>query len=84
MEQHQQRRKRDREETGAFCRRFGSAAVQLGFVTAGQLQQAMSEQVDDDLHHREHRLLGTILHDHGWLSEDQIGSVLRDLRSDLA
>ena len=42
------------------CIRFGKIAVDLGFVTAGQLKEDISEQIDDDLAHKPHRLLETV------------------------
>jgi len=79
---YQRRRKKD-QVTGEFCQRFGAVAVHRGFVTLDQVKLAMNEQLDDDLNGREHRLLGTILHDHGWLSDHQIEAVLLELRPSL-
>lgn len=80
--EYQKRRKRD-QVTGEFCQRFGAVAVHKGFVTLDQVKLAMNEQIDDDLNGREHRLLGTILVDHGWLSDHQIEAVLLELRRSL-
>lgn len=62
-----------------FCNRFGSIAVRMKFSTAVQVRDALTEQLDDNLNGREHRLLGTILYDHGWISEHQIEQVLVEL-----
>ncbi len=57
--------------------RFGAAAVELGFITADQLKQALMEQLDDDLQGRSHRVLGQILTDKGWIEPEQIPTILR-------
>ncbi|RMF45577.1 MAG: hypothetical protein D6751_07065 [Deltaproteobacteria bacterium] len=59
-----------------YCPRFGQLAVRLGHVTPEQLKQALSEQVDDNLAGRPHRILGTIFFEHGWMSPGQIEEVL--------
>ena len=42
-------------------RRFGTVAVEMGFVTLDQVLTAMNIQVREDIENEEHRLLGTIL-----------------------
>ncbi|GAB4180832.1 MAG: hypothetical protein Tsb0017_24900 [Geothermobacteraceae bacterium] len=59
-----------------YCPRFGQLAVRLGYVTPEQLKQALSEQVDDNLAGRPHRILGTIFFEHGWMTPGQIEEVL--------
>jgi hypothetical protein len=75
------RRKSDYRSTDSVYRRFGAVAVRRGFVMPDQVKQAMSEQLDDDLTGRDHRLLGAILQDRGWISAEQIELVLADLRA---
>lgn len=77
------RRKSDNKVTGEFCERFGAIAVRMGFVTLEQVKAAISEQVDDDINGREHRLIGSIFYDHGWITEGQIEAVLLELRKSL-
>ncbi len=67
--------------TDAGCRRFGAIAVHLQFCTVEQVKSAMTEQLEDNINGREHRLLGSILYDKGWISESQIEAVLLELRS---
>lgn len=74
------RRKSDKQVTGDFCRRFGAIAVHKKFSTAEQVKSAIMEQLEDDMSGREHRLLGSILYDKGWITEDQIEAVLRELK----
>ena len=59
--------------------RFGNIAVHMGFVTAKQLKQAMVEQVEDEIFNRPHRLIGNILLENGWITDEQIDTVLNEL-----
>ena len=74
------RRRSDINVSDVLCRRFGTVAVRKGFVTLEQVKQAMFDQLEDDSAGREHRLLGSILYDHGYMTEDQIEQVLADIR----
>ncbi len=53
--------------------RFGKIAVDMEFITAEQLKEAITEQVEDDLADKPHRLIGIILFEHGWITKEQIG-----------
>ncbi|HZD41576.1 MAG TPA: hypothetical protein VE131_12700 [Terriglobales bacterium] len=64
------------EET---CRRFATIAVSKGFITAEQAKTALSEQLDEDLANKRHRLVGAILLEKGWITIPQIDSVLHEL-----
>lgn len=77
------RRATDALVTGDFCRRFGAIAVHKGFVKADEVKAALAEQVDDNVEGREHRLLGTILFERGWITEQRIELVLAQLRDAL-
>ena len=61
--------------------RFGSMAYLLGYVTLGQIQQALAEQVEDNVSDREHRLLGTILRGKGWITEEQEEAILAEMKT---
>jgi hypothetical protein len=69
----------DKELSEKYCPRFGMIAVDLGFVTPEQVKKALSEQVDDNLAGRPHRLLGRILLDNGSMTPQQIDQVLDEL-----
>ena len=60
----------------SFCSRFGTIAVELGYLNRQQLLQALAEQVDDDLRRRPHRVLGAICFDHDWMTPSEIDEVL--------
>ena len=59
--------------------RFGSIAYVRGYVSKEHIQQAIAEQVEDNLSKRPHRLLGTILRDKGWLTKEQEKSILDEM-----
>jgi hypothetical protein len=78
------RRKKDNQVTGEFCERFGAVAVHKGFATLEQVKSAIAEQIEDDVQGREHRLIGSILFERGWITEEQIEQVLRELHKSIA
>ncbi len=59
--------------------RFGEIAVDKGFVTEGQLKEALVEQVEDNLSNHPHRLIGYILFENGWITTKQFDSVINIL-----
>ncbi len=61
------------------CPQFGKVAVDMGFITADQLKKAITEQVEDDLVDKPHRLIGSILFEHGWITRDEIDIVVYEL-----
>lgn len=63
------------------CSRFGSVAYLLGYVTLEQIQQALSEQVADNVVGRTHRLLGVILREKGWITEEQEQAILAEMKT---
>ncbi len=63
-------------ELEKYCSRFGKIAVENGFLSAEQLQQALWDQVSDNLADRPHRVIGAICFDHGWMTPGQIEEVL--------
>ncbi len=56
--------------------RFGKVAVDMEFITAKQLKEAIAEQVEEDIADKPHRLIGSILFEHGWITRDQINFVV--------
>ena len=56
--------------------RFGIAAVKLGYISPGQLREAMREQLDINIETGVHRLIGEILHEKGWMNVEQVRSTL--------
>ncbi len=59
-----------------YCPPFGKIAVEMGFITADQLTEALAEQAEDSLSDRPHRFIGYILSEHGCIDSEQLGIVL--------
>ena len=59
--------------------RFGSMAIFRGYVSLFQIQQALSEQVEDNVQGRPHRPIGKILQQKGWITEEQERSILKEM-----
>lgn len=59
--------------------RFGVMAVFRGYATLNQIQQAIAEQVMENVNGKSHRPLGTILREKGWMTEEQEKSILKDM-----
>ena len=69
----------DKEMSERYCPRFGEIAVEKGFVTAEQVKQALTEQVDYAISNGRHRLIGQIFFEKGWMNFEQIDIVLIEL-----
>ena len=59
--------------------RFGTIAIDKRFITKEQLMDAIGIQVGDELENRAHRLVGKILFDLGYISQQQIDEVLEEM-----
>ncbi len=51
----------------------------MGFITAEQLKEATTEQVEDNLADKPHRSMGEILLENGWITDEQIDIVLKEM-----
>jgi len=60
-------------------KRFGTIAVEKGFISDRQLMEAIKIQSCDDMEGREHRLVGTILFEQGYMNAKQVDDVLRSM-----
>ena len=69
----------DKELSQKYCPRFAQIAASKGFVSSEQVKLALSEQVEDDLSSKEHRLIGSIFLEKGWMTPHQIETVLNEL-----
>ncbi len=56
--------------------RFGKIAVDMRFITAEQLTEALAEQAEDSFSNKLHRPIGKILFDHGWITRDEINFIV--------
>jgi len=64
---------------GNPCQRFAGIAVRKGFITSKQAKIALTEQLEDNLNNKDHRLVGTILLEKGWITVQQIDVILNEL-----
>jgi hypothetical protein len=64
-------------KTDQLERRFGIVAVEKGFVSPEQLQEALEIQVTENIEKKKHRFIGTILVDQGYMKHSQISEVLK-------
>ena len=62
--------------TKILKKRFGTLAVEEGFITVEQLLEAIKTQVLEDLGTYTHRTIGAILYEQGSISAQQIDSLL--------
>lgn len=62
---------------GKLDKRFGAVAVEKGFVTLENLYEAMKIQISEDLEGTDHRLIGQILWEEGYIKTEQINEVLK-------
>jgi len=69
----------EKEISEKYCVRFGTIAVEMKLVTPEQLKEALSEQIEDDLSNRSHRVIGRIFFEKGLLTPKQIEAVLNRL-----
>ncbi len=58
-----------------FSSQFCKIAVDMGFVTAEQLNKALAEQGDEDLSNKPHRSIVNIFLENGWITNEQINFV---------
>ena len=61
--------------------RFAATAVLRGFVTADQVKEALTEQLEDNILNRPHRQIGQILLTNNWITAEQIDIVLHEMHS---
>ncbi len=69
----------DKNLAEQYFPRFGKIAIDMGFVTAKQLKEAITEQVDDDIADKPHRPIGKILLENSWITKEKIAIVLKEL-----
>jgi len=62
---------------GMLDKRFGSVAIGKGFITLENLIDAMKIQILENLGGSDHRLIGQILWEEGYIKTEQINEVLK-------
>ena len=71
----------DKELPLNYYPRFAATAVLRRFVTAEQVKEALTEQLEDNILNKPHRQLGQILLTHNWITAEQIDIVLHEMHS---
>jgi hypothetical protein len=61
-------------------KRFGTVALEKGFINKAQLLEALKAQIEEELDQGKHRRIGAILHSLGYLPEAHAMEVLRAIR----
>ena len=64
-----------------FQKRFGAIAVDKGLITKDQLINALKIQITENIENGKHKLVGTILYEHGLMTMPQILEVLESMRT---
>ena len=64
---------------GKLDKRFGVVAIDKGFITLENLIEAMKIQILENLQGLDHRLIGQILWEEGYIKTEQINEVLESM-----
>ena len=64
---------------GKLDKRFGAVAIDKGFITLEHLIEAMKIQILENLQGLDHRLIGQILWEEGYIKTEQINEVLESM-----
>jgi predicted nucleotide-binding protein (sugar kinase/HSP70/actin superfamily) len=64
---------------GRLDKRFGTVAIEKGFITLENLIEAIKIQVTENLESSEHRLIGQILWEKGYITTEQINEVIESM-----
>ena len=67
-----------------LAQKFGQVAIEMGFVTAEQVKQVLSEQfsIDSSSRLRPPKLMGEIFSEKGWMTQKQIHMVIEKISAD--
>ena len=71
----------DKELAMRYANHFGAIAIRKGFVSTKQVKEALAEQT---IYHsftglRQHKLIGEILFENGWITLNQVEHVLKEI-----
>ena len=64
---------------GRLDKRFGALAIEKGFITLEHLIDAMKIQILENTDGSDHRLIGQILWEEGYIKTEQIKEVLKTM-----
>jgi hypothetical protein len=75
-------RGRKNVELYEISRRFGTIAVEKGYITIDQLTRALNIQLLENMNEGRHRLIGAILLEQNFIDVPQVNEVLRTMGVD--
>jgi len=64
---------------GKLDKRFGALAIDKGFITLENLLEAIEIQIHENMDGSDHRLIGQILWEKGYITSEQINEVLASM-----
>ncbi len=64
---------------GKLDKRFGAVAIDKGFITLENLIEAIEIQILENMEGPDHRLIGQILWEKGYIKTEQINKVLESM-----
>ncbi|MCU0588804.1 MAG: hypothetical protein MUF52_11700 [Syntrophobacteraceae bacterium] len=64
-------------------KRFGSIAVEKGYITTEQLVDALQTQARENVENGRHRLIGQILLEKSYLTEAELDDILETMSNSL-
>lgn len=66
-------------ETKKHEKRFGTTAVEMGFIIPDQLVEAMRLQIEYDITETKHKLIGEYLVELGYMEQSEVEKVLKKM-----
>jgi len=63
----------------SFTHRFGTLAIEMGFVTIEQVLGVIFDQVMNDHYRKQHKKIGRLMMDKGLMSRQEVEAVLEKL-----
>lgn len=71
----------DRDHAARYARKFGQIAVNMGFINMDQVKEALTEQLSLNSFRslRPRKLIGEILFENGWITLQQIETVINEI-----
>jgi hypothetical protein len=64
-------------------KRFGSIAVEKGFITTEQLGDALQTQATENIEQGQHRLIGQILLAKRYITESQLDEIIETMNNSM-
>jgi hypothetical protein len=72
-------KKPEKKFLNTFTHRFGTLAIEMGFVTIEQVLGVIFDQVMDNYYRKQHKKIGRMMMDKGLMSRQEVEAVLKKL-----